>query len=79
MQRPTTSKSSKPTKSNRAYLAQYAGMGMQFMAAIGLSVFAGLKADGWMKLNFPLLAWLLPLLVLSVMFYRIYKDTSARK
>lgn len=79
MPQPTTNKSSKPTKSNRAYLAQYAGLAFQLMAALGLAVFAGIKADGWLKLNFPLLAWLLPLLVLSAMFYRIYKDTSARK
>jgi hypothetical protein len=79
MPQPTTNKPSKPTKTNRAYLARYAGLAFQLMAALGLSVFLGLKADGWLKLNFPLLAWLLPVVVLSALFYRIYKDTSANK
>ena len=57
---------------------QYAGLATQLLVALGLAVFLGLKADDWLQLNFPLLGWLLPLVVLMAMFYRILKDTSKK-
>ena len=57
---------------------QYAGLATQLLVALGLAVFLGLKADELLKLNFPLLGWLLPLVVLMAMFYRILKDTSKK-
>jgi lipopolysaccharide export LptBFGC system permease protein LptF len=57
----------------------YAGMSTQMLVAIGLSVFIGLKIDRWFKLSFPLLVWLLPLLALCVIFYKIARETSNRK
>jgi len=58
---------------------RYAGLAMQFLVAIGATVFAGLKLDGWLRLSFPLLIWLLPLLVIVGMTYHIFKETSGKK
>lgn len=58
---------------------RYAGMATQMLVAIGLSVFIGLKIDHWLKLSIPLLAWLLPLLALCAIFYKISRETSMRK
>lgn len=60
-------------------MLRYAGLGGQILVAIGLAVFVGLKADGWLRFSFPLLVWLLPLLTLSAMIYKLIKDTSKKK
>ncbi len=60
-------------------LMRYAGLAMQFLVSIGIAVFIGLKADGWIKLSFPLLVWLLPLIVIFGMMYNIFKETSKKK
>lgn len=60
-------------------LLRYAGLGGQILVAIGLAVFVGLKADGWLHIAFPLLVWLLPLLVVSATIYKLIKDTSKKK
>ncbi len=54
---------------------RYAALGTQMLVAIGLSVFGGLKADAWLHTS-PLLAALLPLLVLAGIFVKLYRDTS---
>ena len=58
---------------------RYAGLGAQILVSLGLAVFAGYHADKWLKLSFPLLVWLLPLLVVSVMIYKLIKETSKKK
>ncbi|MEO8415581.1 MAG: AtpZ/AtpI family protein [Ginsengibacter sp.] len=60
-------------------LLRYSGLAMQFLVSIGIGVFIGLKADQWLKLSIPLLVWLLPLLFICGMIYRIIKDTSKKK
>ena len=60
-------------------LLRYAGLAMQFLIGIGIAVFAGLKIDQWINLSFPLLVWLLPLLIICGMIYNILKDTSKKK
>ena len=60
-------------------MLRYAGLGGQIFVSLGLAVFAGYKADGWIHTPLPLLVWVLPLLVLSVMIYKLIKDTSKRK
>ncbi|MEO6219801.1 MAG: hypothetical protein ABIO81_05195 [Ginsengibacter sp.] len=60
-------------------LMRYAGMAMQFLISIGLGVFIGLKADKWLKLSFPLLVWLLPLLIICGLIFKLFKETSAKK
>ena len=42
---------------------RYAGLGAQILVSIGIAVFIGLKIDQWIRMPFPLLVWLLPLVV----------------
>lgn len=58
---------------------RYAGLTMQFLVSIALGVFIGLKADGWLHLSFPLLVWLLPLLIICGLLFQLIKDTSGKK
>ncbi|MBD0279812.1 MAG: AtpZ/AtpI family protein [Flavisolibacter sp.] len=58
---------------------RYAGLGAQLFVSIGIAVFLGYKADKWIHIRIPLLVWILPLLVLSVMIYKLIKDTSKQK
>lgn len=55
---------------------RYAGLGAQILVSLGLAVFAGYHADKWLKVSFPLLVWLLPLAVVSMMIYKLIKETS---
>ena len=53
-------------------------MGMQFLASIALGIFIGIKADKWLNFSFPLLVWLLPLLIIIGLTIKIFKDTSKK-
>jgi F0F1-type ATP synthase assembly protein I len=64
--------------SNRQFLVRYAALGTQLLAAIAIGVFVGLKADKWLNSS-PLLACVLPLLILSLIFYKLYRETSKKK
>jgi carbon starvation protein CstA len=66
-------------KSDNNILWRYAGMGAQILAALGLALFIGLKLDAWIRTPFPLLVWLLPLLVIIGMIIKTIKDTSKPK
>lgn len=68
-------KQNKPTSD----LLRYAGLGGQIFAALGIAVFAGYKADVWLKVPLPLLVWILPFIVLCMMIYKLIKETSKRK
>ncbi len=68
----------KTKKENNSDLLRYAGMGMEFLASIALGIFIGLKADNWLKFSFPLLVWLLPLLIIIALTIKIIKDTSKK-
>jgi hypothetical protein len=61
---------------NNNELIRYASLGTQLFVSLGLAVFLGLKADKWLKISAHLLIWLLPLVVLIGMLYKIVKDTS---
>lgn len=67
-----------PSNSNKQFFIRYASLGTQLLAAIGLSVFAGLKLDKWLHIS-PLLACALPLLILSAIFYKLYRETGRKK
>lgn len=54
---------------------RYAGLGSQIMAALALSVFAGIRLDKWLH-TFPLLACVLPLLTLVAIFYKLTRETA---
>jgi F0F1-type ATP synthase assembly protein I len=66
---------SKPPPDNKKFFLRYASLGTQLLAAIGISVFAGLKADKWLHTS-PLFVCALPLIVLSVIFYKIFRETN---
>jgi hypothetical protein len=66
-------------KSGNAQLWQYAGIGGQLLVSLGIGVYLGLKADKWFGFSFPLLVWLLPLLILIAMIARLIKATSLKK
>lgn len=57
---------------------RYAALGSQLLAAIAIGVFVGLKADKWLHTS-PLLASILPLLILSLIFYKLFKETGKKK
>ncbi|MGQ0739988.1 MAG: AtpZ/AtpI family protein [Bacteroidota bacterium] len=67
-----------PPDSNKRFLIRYSALGSQLLAAIAIGVFAGLKADKWLHTS-PLFACALPLLILSLMFYKLYRETSKNK
>jgi len=60
-------------------LLRYSGLAMQFLISIGIGVFIGLKVDEWLHFSFPLLVWLLPLLFIFGIIYKIMKETSKKK
>jgi uncharacterized membrane protein YedE/YeeE len=64
---------------NNNFLLRYAGLGFQFLLAIGIAVFAGMKIDQWLSLKMPLAVWVLPLLIIFGVIFRIIKDTSQKK
>lgn len=61
------------------YLWRYAGMAMQFLLAIGIGVFGGLKIDEWLAFHIPLAVWILPLCIIIGVIFKILKDTSVKK
>jgi hypothetical protein len=63
-------------KSNRRLLMQYAGLAAELLAGIGLAVLAGYYADK--AIGFPLLVWLLPLLVVIATIMKAVKDTGKK-
>ena len=60
-------------------LWKYAGLGTQFIVAIGLSVFAGIRIDEWLDFKSPLAVWVLPLLIIAVIIYKVIRDTAPKK
>ena len=66
-------------KSNNNLLWKYAGLATQFLVGIGIAVYGGLQLDKWLKLKMPLAVWVLPLLLIIVVIYKIVKDTAKRK
>ena len=63
--------------SNKKFFMRYASLGTQLLAAIGLAVFLGLKADKWLHTS-PLFACVLPLLILSAIFYKLFRETGKK-
>jgi hypothetical protein len=65
----------RPNRSGNELL-KYAGLAGQLFIAIGLAVFAGYNIDKWLQPPVPLLVWVLPFVVLSMMIYKLIKETS---
>ena len=66
-------------KHGNKQLWKYAGMATQFLAGIGIALYAGMKVDLWFKLKMPVAVWGLPLLLILGMIIRIIYDTSPKK
>ena len=66
-------------QNNNQSLLKYAGLATQFAIAIGLAVFIGIKMDGWLALKNPMLVWILPLLFIIAIIFKIIKDTAPKK
>ncbi len=64
---------------NNSDIMRYAGLGAQIFVSLGIAVFAGYKADKWLHFYFPFLVWMLPVIVLCVMIYKLIKDTSKNR
>ena len=63
----------------RRELLRYAGLSTEVVASIGLSVYLGVKADKWFKVSFPILSWLLPLLVIVALLINLIKAGPGKK
>ncbi len=66
-------------KSDNSLLLKYAGFATQFLIAIGLGVFIGLKTDKWLHVKTPVTTWVFPLLIITILIYKVIKDTSLPK
>lgn len=66
-------------KQNDNLLWKYAGLATQFMVAISIAVYAGIKTDKWLKIKMPLAVWVLPLLVITAVIVKVIKDTAQKK
>ncbi len=67
-----------PTNKN-SDLLKYAGLATQFLVSIGLSVFFGFKLDSWLRIGFPVFVWVIPLVVIIAMIYKLAKETGNNK
>jgi len=67
-----------PKKPGDNLLLRYAGMAFQFLVVIGITVYAGYKADQWLALSFPVFVWLLPLIVITGLIIKVVRDTSKK-
>ena len=64
---------------NNKSLLRYAGLATQFFVVIGLTVFAGLWLDKKLSPANPLMVWIIPLVFIIFIIYKIVKDTSPAK
>lgn len=65
--------------SNNKLLWKYASLGTQLFIAIGFAVYVGIKLDRFFSFTTPVLVWLLPLLVIGALIYKVVKDTAPKK
>ena len=72
------SEENKERNRRNSQLFRYSAITAQIFVSIGLGVFIGIQADGWFHVSFPLLVWLLPLLIIFGIIYKIIKDTSGK-
>ncbi|HUM98106.1 MAG TPA: AtpZ/AtpI family protein [Chitinophagaceae bacterium] len=54
---------------------KYAGLASQLLASIGVAVFIGFQIDKWLHTK-PVFICILPILVLVVIFYKLFKETG---
>jgi hypothetical protein len=66
-------------RGGRRELMRYAGLSTEVAGSVGLSLFLGIKADKWLKVSFPILSWVLPLLVIVLFIVQLIKASSGGK
>ena len=66
-------------KVDNSLLWKYAGFATQLTVALAVSVYAGIKLDLLLKFKNPVIVWVLPLLVIVVLIYKVIKDTAPKK
>ena len=66
-------------KTDNSLLLKYAGLATQLLIGLGLAVFLGMKLDRWIGLKTPVAVWVLPLLVIAALIFKVIKDTSNKK
>ena len=59
-------------KNNNALLWKYLSLGTQIIVALGAAVYFGIKIDQW--LNFKI-----PLFIITLLIYKVIKDTAPKK
>ncbi len=69
----------KESPDNRFLLLRYAGLALQWIIIILMSIYGGKKFDFWLRIKQPLFSWILPLLSIVGMLIHIIRDTSAPK
>lgn len=68
----------KSRDNGKRLLLQYAGLATQLVCSLGIGVFIGHWVDKKIDMAVPVFTWLLPLLILIVIFIKIIKDTSRK-
>ncbi|MDE1193296.1 MAG: AtpZ/AtpI family protein [Arachidicoccus sp.] len=64
-------------KSNNYML--YMNYGFQLLGGVAIGIFAGKWIDKKMNLKTPLLIWIIPLLILVALLYRLVKEFSGKR
>ena len=57
---------------------QYAGFSAQLAVGLILAVYAGMWLDKQTGIKIPIFIWLLPLVILVAMLFKVVKDTSKK-
>ncbi len=57
---------------------QYAGFAAQLAVGLILAVYAGMWLDKQTGIKIPIFIWLLPLVILIAMLFKVVKDTSKK-
>ena len=66
-------------KVDNTLLWKYAGFATQLTVSLAVSVYAGIKLDLLLKFKNPVIVWVLPLLVIVALIYKVIKDTAPKK
>ena len=64
---------------SRNIMKEYAGLSAQFAVGTAITVYAGIWLDEKMGLRKPIFTWLLPLVFIIGMLYKIIKDNTTNK
>jgi hypothetical protein len=67
------------TPQNRNNIMRYAGLASTWLAMLLVTVWLGLKLDGWLKWKFPIFTILLPVVMLVYLLWKIIQEFSNPK